>query len=759
MVLKTCLEKSENLRYLRHEFKSGAWEKAIDVRSFIQANYTPYNGGDLFLKNATIRTKKLWEKCSNLIMEEYKRGGVYDIDTKTIATITAHAPGYLDKKNEIIVGLQTDTPLKRAINPWGGINTVETSCQEYGYQLDDEVKKIFSKYRRTHNDGVFRAYTETMKLMRKTGILTGLPDAYGRGRIIGDYRRVPLYGVDRLIAERQEQLKSDALQKISPDTIQLREEISNQIDALNELKEMAGSYGFDISGPAYTAKEAVQWLYFAYLGAIKEQNGAAMSLGRVSTFLDVYLERDLAIGAITEEEAQELIDDFVIKLRLARQLRTREYNALFAGDPMWITESIGGMGVDGRPLVTKTSFRFLQTLRNLGPASEPNLTVLWSNDLPQKFKDFCAKLSIETSAIQYENDDLMRPVYGDDYVISCCVSAMRAGKETQYFGARSNLPKALLFTLNGGVDEMTGLKVAPEFYKAQPGQVLNYDIVRAAFDKTLDWLTEQYVSTMNLIHYMHDKYAYEKLEMALHDVNPHIYMAFGIAGLSVVADSLSAIKYAKVVPVFGENGLIQDFKTEGEFPCFGNDDDRVDDIAKEIVADFAIKLHKNPTYRNAEHTLSILTITSNVVYGKKTGTTPCGRQKGEPFAPGANPMHQRDVSGVLASLNSVSKVDYKYAKDGVSYTLSATPQCLGKTDNSRCQNLVSLLDGQFNAGGQHLNVNVLNRETLVEAMKNPEQFPQLTIRVSGYAVNFIKLTEEQQREVLNRTFFHKGFDN
>ncbi|MCD5397496.1 formate C-acetyltransferase [candidate division NPL-UPA2 bacterium] len=742
----------------QYDFKAGDWKQVIDVRSFIQANYTPYDKEASFLSGATLRTKNLWEKCRKLIGEEHNRGGVYDIDTKTVATITAHAPGYIDKENEIIVGLQTDTPLKRAINPWGGIRVVETACQEYGYQLDAQVKEIFSRYRCTHNDGVFAVYTETMKLLRRTGLLTGLPDAYGRGRIIGDYRRVALYGVDRLIAERQEQLESEALQKINPETvIQLREEVGAQIGALKDLKEMAAGYGYDISPPASTAQEAIQWLYFAYLGAIKEQNGAAMSLGRVGAFLDIYLERDLASGVISEEEAQELIDDFVIKLRLARQLRTRDYNALFAADPLWITEAIGGMGVDGRPLVTKTSFRFLQTLRNLGPAAEPNLTILWSKDLPPGFKEFCTQISIETCAIQYENDDLMRPIYGDDYAISCCISAMRVGKDLQYFGARTNLPKALLIALNAGVDELTELKVAPEFYQALPGQVLDYDTVRAALDKTLDWLAEQYVHTMNVIHYMHDKYAYEKLEMALHDVNPHAYMAFGLAGLSVIADSLSAIKYAQVTPVFGENGLIENFKTEGDFPCFGNDDDRVDHIAKEIVADFATKLRRHPAYRNAEHTLSILTITSNVVYGKKTGATPCGRQEGEPFAPGANPMHQRDTKGILASLRSVSKINYQDAQDGVSYTLSVTPFCLGKDDAARRQNLVSLLDGQFDVGGQHLNINVLNRETLEKAMKNPEQYPNLTIRVSGYAVKFIKLTREQQMEVINRTIFQQGF--
>lgn len=740
-----------------YKFTGGAWEEMINVSSFIQANYTPYTGSEAFLKGPTARTTSLWGKCSKLILEEYKRGGVYDIDTKTVTTITAHAPGYLDKDNEIIVGLQTDAPLKRSINPWGGIRTVDTACQEYDYKLDDKVNEIFSKYRRTHNDGVFRTYTKTMKLMRKTGVLTGLPDAYGRGRIIGDYRRVPLYGVDRLIAERQEQLESDSLQEINQDTIRLREEVSDQIGALNELKDMASSYGHDISAPATTAKEAVQSLYFAYLAAIKEQNGAAMSLGRVGTFLDIYFERDLEAGVITEEDAQELIDDLVIKLRMARHLRTRDYNALFAADPMWITESIGGIGVDGRPLVSKNSFRFLQTLRNLGPASEPNLTVLWSKDLPNVFKEFCAQMSIETCAIQYESDDLMRPVYGDDYAISCCISAMRIGKDLQYFGARANLPKALLFALNGGVDELTGLKVAPKFYKAEPGQVLDYDTVKTAMDKTIDWLAKHYVDTMNVIHYMHDKYSYEKLEMALHDVNPHSYMAFGMAGLSVIADSLSAIRYAQVTPTFGDNGLIKDFKIEGEFPFFGNDDDRVDDMARDIVSYFITQLRKHPAYCGAEHTLSILTITSNVVYGKKTGNTPCGRLKGEPFAPGANPMHQRDTSGILASLNSVAKINYNDAKDGVSYTMSATPQCMGKSEESRRQNLVSLLDGQLGAGGQHINVNVLNKETLEEAMENPEKFPQLTIRVSGYAVNFIKLTREQQLDVINRTIFKRGF--
>lgn len=742
----------------RAEFVGGEWQETIAVSDFIQKNYTPYTGDESFLAEATERTSEMWGKCSKLIMEEFKKGGVLDIDTKTVATITAHAPGYIDQDNEIIVGLQTDEPLKRSINPWGGVRTVNTACKEYGYELDEEVNDIFSNYRRTHNEGVFRAYTKTMKLMRKTGVLTGLPDAYGRGRIIGDYRRVALYGVDRLIEERQEQLETDALQEINENTIRLREEVSDQIGALNELKEMASNYGYDISGPASSAKEAIQWLHFAYLAAIKEQNGAAMSLGRTSTFLDIYIERDIAAGILTEEDAQELIDDFVMKLRMARHLRTRDYNALFAADPMWITESIGGIGVDGRPLVSKTSFRYLQTLRNLGPASEPNMTILWSDELPQGFKEFATKISMETCAIQYESDQLMQPIYGDDYAISCCISAMRVGKDLQYFGARANLPKALLFTLNGGVDELTGLKVAPEFYKAKPGEVLDYDTVKEALDKTVAWLAKNYVNTMNVIHYMHDKYAYEKLEMALHDVNPHAYMAFGMAGLSVLADSLSAIKYAQVTPVFGENGIIEDFETVGEFPCYGNDDDRVDSIATEAVEFFTAELKKTPAYRGAEHTLSILTITSNVVYGKKTGNTPCGRRKGEPFAPGANPMHQRDTSGILASLNSVAKINYeKDSKDGVSYTMSATPQCMGKTDENRTQNLISILDGQFGSGGQHVNVNVLNKETLEAAMENPEQFPQLTIRVSGYAVNFIKLTKEQQMDVITRTIFNEEF--
>jgi len=737
-------------------FRAGEWAHKIDVRSFIQLNYRPYTGDAAFLAGPTERTRRLWQYCQNLLAEELKRGGVYDIDTKTVTSITSHAPGYIDKDNELIVGLQTDAPLKRAINPWGGIRMVETACREYGYELDSSVKEIFTKYRRTHNDGVFMVYTPTMRLLRKTGVLTGLPDAYGRGRIIGDYRRVPLYGVDVLIKEREELLISGDLTTITPHTIQLREEIGDQIQALKDLKTMASSYGYDISRPAENAHEAVQWLYFAYLGAIKEQNGAAMSIGRISTFLDIYIERDLANGVLTEEQAQELIDDLVIKLRLSRQLRTEAYNQLFAGDPNWVTEAIGGMGVDGRPLVTKTSFRFLQTLRNLGPAPEPNLTVLWSRDLPQGFKDFCAQISIETSSIQYENDDLMRPIYGDDYAIACCVSAMRVGKDIQYFGARANLPKILLLTLNGGRDEMTGLQVAPCYYQAPAGEPLKYEEVKSAFDQTLRWLAQQYVDTMNVIHYMHDKYAYEKLEMALHDVEPHRYMAFGLAGLSVIADSLSAIKYAKVTPIYGENGLIADYYTEGEFPCYGNNDERVDNLAKELVSDFINYLRMYPAHRGAEHTLSVLTITSNVVYGKSTGNTPCGRKAGEPFAPGANPMHGRDTCGILASLSSVAKINYRDAKDGVSYTLSITPMGLGKTDAIRRQNLIAVLDGQFAQGGQHLNINVFNRETLIDAKEHPEKYPNLTIRVSGYAVNFVKLTKEQQREVIARTIFQEG---
>ena len=745
------------MREAYRSFHGGHWRNTVDVRSFIQANYEPYVGDGSFLAGPTPRTKHLWGKCLALLREETRKGGCLDIDTKTVTTITSHAPGYIDKDQELIVGLQTDAPLKRAINPWGGLRMVKNACAEYGFEVDETVKDIFTNYRRTHNDGVFKAYTKTMRDLRHTGILTGLPDAYGRGRIIGDYRRVPLYGVDRLIADRKDALLNDErLNTINPETIQLREEINDQIQALQDLITMGASYGVDLSQPAKNGQEAIQFLYLAYLAAVKEQNGAAMSLGRVSTFLDIYLARDISEGTLTEKDAQELIDDFVIKLRLTRQLRTKSYNELFSGDPNWVTESIGGMGEDGRTLVTKTSFRFLHTLRNLGPAPEPNMTVLWSNDLPQGFKEFCDQISIDTSAIQYENDDLMRPIYGDDYGIACCVSAMRIGKDIQYFGARANLPKALLLTLNGGRDEVSGMQVAPNYYSAKPSEVLDYDTVMDAFNKTLHWLAGQYVDTMNVIHHMHDKYAYEKLQMGLHDPIYHRYMAFGIAGLSVLADSLSAIKYGQVTPIFNDNGLITDYETIGDIPYFGNNDPRVDTIASDIVKSFISKLREHPAHRGAEHTLSILTITSNVVYGKKTGSTPCGRKAGEPFAPGANPLHHRDTSGILASLSSVAQIDYADAKDGISYTLSMTPFALGKSDETRQKNLIAILDGQFRNGGQHLNVNVFNRETLMDAMENPEKYPQLTIRVSGYAVNFIKLTREQQQEVIERTIFQEG---
>ncbi|HOB21423.1 MAG TPA: formate C-acetyltransferase [Bacillota bacterium] len=734
-------------------FRGEKWREQIDVRDFIINNYTPYEGDGSFLAEATPRTKRLWEKCLSLIKEEHERGGVLSIDADRPSTITSHLPGYIDKELEIIVGLQTDSPLKRAINPFGGIRMVEMACREYGAELNPSIYEIFKKYRTTHNDGVFSVYTDEMRTLRRSGVITGLPDAYGRGRIIGDYRTVALYGVDRLIQAKTEDLRSEPLAKITIDTIQLREEVHQQIKAFHELKEMAASYGFDLSGPAQNAKEAIQWLYFGYLAAIKQQNGAAMSLGRTSTFLDIYIERDIAAGKLTEEAAQELIDDFVIKLRMARQLRTRAYDELFSGDPLWVTEAIGGMSIEGKPLVTKTSFRFLHTLRNLGPSPEPNLTVLWSNSLPKAFKEYAAQLSIETSSIQYENDDLMRPIFGDDYAIACCVSAMQVGRQMQFFGARSNLPKALLLTLNGGRDEFTGVQVAPKFYQAQPNEVLDFETVWAAFGKTLAWLAEKYVDTMNVIHYMHDKYAYESLQMALHATDVERFMAFGIAGLSVVADSLSAIKYAKVTPNFGEDGLICDFQIQGDFPKFGNNDNRVDSLAVEVVAMFHKELQKHPAYRGAKHTLSILTITSNVVYGKRTGSTPDGRKQGEPFAPGANPMHGRDTHGALASLASVAKIPYEHALDGISYTFSITPGALGKSREARLKNLVAILDGYFSKGGHHMNVNVFEREVLLDAMEHPEKYPQLTIRVSGYAVNFIKLTREQQEEVIARTIF------
>ncbi len=733
-------------------FRGTTWRRQIDVRDFILSNVRPYQGDASFLAGPTERTKKLWEKCRELLAEEHRRGGVYKIDPRTAATITAFPPGYIDRDLEIIVGLQTDEPLKRAVNPFGGIRMADTACRQYGVELDPRLKEIFMKYRVTHNDGVFMVYTREMRRLRHFGIITGLPDAYGRGRIIGDYRRVPLYGVDRLIAAKEEDLDHPDLLRITEETIRLREEVRQQINALHDLKKMAAGYGFDISRPAATAREAVQWLYFAYLAAIKQQNGAAMSLGRVSTFLDIYLQRDLEEGALTEEGAQELIDDFVIKLRLTRHLRTREYDELFAGDPNWVTESIGGMALDGRTLVTKTSFRMLQTLYNMGPAPEPNLTVLWARGLPRGFKEFCARVSIETCSLQYENDDLMRPLFGDDYGIACCVSAMRLGKQMQFFGARSNLPKCLLLTLNGGREEFSGEKIAPAFYQAKPGP-LKFEEVWPAFQKMTGWLAEKYVDTMNVIHYMHDKYAYESLQMALHDTSVERLMAFGLAGLSVVADSLSAIRYARVEPVFDERGLVADFKIEGDFPKYGNNDDRVDELAVAVVKLFDQELKKHPAYRGARHTLSLLTITSNVVYGKKTGSTPDGRRAGEPFAPGANPMHGRDTKGALAALSSVAKIPYEHALDGISYTFSISPGALGRNGEARVQNLVALLDGYFAKGGHHLNVNVFDRELLIDAMNHPEKYPQLTIRVSGYAVNFIKLTREQQEEVIRRTIF------
>jgi len=730
-------------------FVPGVWTEQIDVRDFIQKNYTPYTGDEGFLVGPTAATRDLWQKVAQLMQIERERG-ILDADTRVVSSITSHPPGYIDRELERIVGLQTDQPLKRAIMPFGGIRVVKAALNAYGYTLDPETEAIFTKYRKTHNDGVFDAYTQDMRMARRSGIITGLPDAYGRGRIIGDYRRVALYGCDRLIEDKKDQKQS--LEAVSDEpTIRLREELSEQIRALEELKQMAASYGFDLSAPAATAQEAVQWLYFGYLAAVKEQNGAAMSLGRVSTFLDIYCERDLRNGAATETEIQELIDQFVMKLRMVRFLRTPEYNELFSGDPTWVTESIGGIGEDGRPLVTKTSFRMLHTLKNLGPAPEPNLTVLWSERLPEAFKQYCAKVSIETSSIQYENDDLMRPEFGDDYAIACCVSAMRVGKQMQFFGARVNLAKALLYAINGGRDENTGEQIAPPFHPIL-SDYLDPDEVMEKFDRLLTWLAKLYINTLNVIHYMHDKYCYERLEMALHDQEVYRTMACGIAGLSVVADSLSAIRYAKVKVLRNEAGLAVDYEVEGDYPKFGNNDDRVDEIAANLVTTFMNKLRQQKTYRDAVPTQSVLTITSNVVYGKKTGSTPDGRKAGVPFAPGANPMHGRDTKGAIASLASVAKLPYTHAKDGISYTFSIVPDALGKQMGDRIQNLVSLLDGYFHDQGHHVNINVLNRETLLNAMEHPEQYPQLTIRVSGYAVNFIKLTKAQQLDVISRTF-------
>ena len=735
-------------------FKDGKWTKEIDVKDFIDKNYAPYLGDDKFLAGATGRTKDLWDMVLDLSKKEREAGGVLDVDTHTVSDINAYDAGYLDKDKEQIVGVQTDEPFKRAIMPYGGIRMVESSCKAYGFELAPEVKEIFTKYRKTHNQGVFDVYTPEMKIARKAGIITGLPDAYGRGRIIGDYRRVALYGVDRLIEDKLEQKQSLDNEVMTEEVIRLREELTEQINALGELKGMALKYDFDISKPATTAKEAIQWLYFAYLGAIKDQNGAAMSIGRTSTFLDIYIQRDLDKGIITEEEAQELVDHFVMKLRLVKFLRTPEYNDLFSGDPTWVTESIGGMGLDGRTLVTKTSFRILNTLYTLGASPEPNLTVLWSTELPKGFKDFCSKVSIDTSSVQYENDDLMRPYWGDDYAIACCVSAMRVGKQMQFFGARVNLAKTLLYAINGGVDEKLGLQVAPKA-DILDGEYLDYDKVMEQFEIYTDWLAKLYVNTLNVIHYMHDKYSYEKLQMALHDRDVFRTMACGIAGLSVCADSLSAIKFAKVKPIRNEQGIAIDFEVEGDFPKYGNNDDRVDEIAQYLVESMMNKIRKNKTYRDAYHTQSVLTITSNVVYGKKTGTTPDGRKLGEPFAPGANPMHGRDNHGSLASLASVAKLPYEHSQDGISNTFSIVPGALGKTPEDRINILSALMDGYFSQGAHHLNVNVLVRETLLHAMEHPELYPQLTIRVSGYAVNFIKLTREQQLDVINRTF-HKG---
>jgi formate C-acetyltransferase len=731
-------------------FRGTQWRLTVDVRDFIQANYEPYTGDSSFLTGATERTLGIWKKLSDLMVIERERG-VLDVDVHTPAAITSHAPGYIDQPNELIVGLQTDAPLKRAIMPNGGYRMVEAGLKAYGFEPDPAITEIFTKYRKTHNDGVFDAYTPEVLSARRSGIVTGLPDAYGRGRIIGDYRRVALYGVDRLLERKRQEKDALAFLHSSDDVIRDREELSEQIRALGELVEMAASYGFDVTRPATNAHEAVQWLYMGYLAAVKEQNGAAMSLGRVSTFLDVYMERDLADGTITEEFAQELIDDFVIKLRIVRFLRTPEYDELFSGDPTWVTEAIGGMGEDGRPLVTKTSFRFLQTLYNLGPAPEPNLTVFWSPALPQGFKDFAAQVSIDTSSIQYENDEMMRPRFGDDTAIACCVSAMPVGKQMQFFGARVNLAKALLYALNGGRDEISGEHVA-EVGAPVTGDVLDYDEVVAKLDATVGWLAGVYVNALNVIHYMHDKYAYERIEMALHDYAPARTLACGIAGLSVLADSLSAIKYATVRPIRDETGLIVDFETEGDFPCFGNNDDDVDQIAVAIVERFMELVREHPAYRNATHTQSVLTITSNVVYGKKTGNTPDGRRKGEPFAPGANPMHGRDKKGLVAAALSVAKLPYEDSEDGISLTASLMPSVLGKTPEEKTATMVGIMDGYMSADGFHMNVNVLNRDTLVDAMEHPENYPQLTVRVSGYAVNFVRLTKEQQKDVIGRTF-------
>ena len=731
-------------------FNGGEWKETINVRDFIQNNYKEYNGNSDFLEGSTPRTDALMKKVQALFALERQFGGVLDIDTATVSSLASFSAGYIDKNNEIIVGMQTNRPLKRSVNPFGGMRMVRQACEAYGYKLSRKVEEEFT-FRTTHNDGVFRAYTDEMRAARKCHVITGLPDAYGRGRIIGDYRRVALYGVDRLIEEKKKDKQALSGGVFKTETIRQDEELFQQIAFLGHLKTMAAIYGYDISEPAKDTREAVQWTYFAYLGAIKEQNGAAMSLGRVSTFFDIYIERDIANGTLTEQQAQEILDDFVIKLRIARHLRTPEYNELFGGDPMWITEAVGGMGCDGRTLVTKSSFRILNTLYTLGSSPEPNLTVLWSTKLPDGFKKFCAKVSADTDSIQYENDDIMRPIYGDDYAIACCVSAMKVGKQMQFFGARCNLAKLLLIAMNGGYDTSSGMHIGPQMPVIE-GDVLDYDKFMERFDVYIEWLSKLYVNTMNIIHYMHDKYAYEKIQMALHDTDVERFMAFGIAGLSVVADSLSAIKYAKVHPVKDANGFIVDFETDGDFPKYGNDDDRVDLIAKDMAHKVITELRKTPTYRNAVHTLSVLTITSNVMYGKNTGATPDGRKAAAPFAPGANPMHNREENGALASLNSVAKISYDDCRDGISNTFSITPDALGRTEGERIDNLVSILDGYFAKKAHHININVLNRETLMKAYENPEAYPNLTIRVSGYAVNFNKLSREQQREVISRTF-------
>ena len=731
-------------------FAAGEWQRSIDVRSFIQKNWTPYLGDDAFLTGPTRRTKAVWKRCEELLLQELKNG-ILDVDTHRVSGIDNYAPGYIDKENEVIVGLQTDAPLKRIVNLYGGTRMAKSALEQYGYQLDPEIEAHFTEYRKTHNEGVFDAYPERTRAARHAGLLTGLPDAYGRGRIIGDYRRVALYGVDRLIEWKKQDLE-ELDGPMGEERIRLREEVSEQIRALGKMKDMASRYGVDLSKPAANAHDAIQALYMAYLAGIKENNGAATSLGRTSTFVDIYLQRDLENGVITEEEAQELVDQFIIKLRLVRHLRTPEYNELFGGDPTWVTESIGGMSIGGKTLVTRTSFRYLHTLTNLGSAPEPNLTVLWSEHLPEGFKRYCAKMSIATDSIQYENDDVMRPVYGDDYAIACCVSAMAVGKQMQFFGARCNIAKCLLYAINGGVDERSGARIVPGI---QPitDEVLDYEKVRENYNKVLAYAAELYADTVNIIHYMHDKYAYEASQMALHDTKVERLTAFGIAGLSVAADSLSAIRYARVRPIRNEHGIAVDFVTEGSFPKYGNDDDRADDEAVYVVRTFSQELKKHPLYRGAKHTLSALTITSNVMYGKKTGSTPDGRKLGEPLAPGANPMHGRDVNGALASLNSVAKIPYRdVCQDGVSNTFSIVPEALGKDEAQRESNLVSILDGYFCQGAHHLNVNVLRRETLIDAMEHPEQYPSLTIRVSGYAVNFSRLSREQQLEVIQRTF-------